>query len=127
MIRYIIRRLLLGIVLLLVVCLVTFILFRVLPTGNPAVLRAGRDPKPKLIKEIEVVLGLNKSLPAQFWDYLKEVVLHFNFGYSYYSQEAVRSLISERLSATLSLTVGAAVLWIVAGLSVTSSATTSGL
>jgi peptide/nickel transport system permease protein len=118
MIRYIIRRLLLGIVLLLVVCLVTFILFRVLPTGNPAVLRAGRDPQPKLIKEIEVVLGLNKSLPAQFWDYLKEVVLHFNFGYSYYSQEAVRSLISERLSATLSLTVGAAVLWIVAGLSV---------
>lgn len=118
MIRYIIRRLLWGLLLLVVVCALTFVLFRVLPTGNPAVLRAGRDPQPKLIKEIEVVLGLNKSLPVQFWDYLKEVFLHFNFGYSYYNQEAVTDLIRERLPATLSLTVGAAFLWIGAGLSV---------
>jgi peptide/nickel transport system permease protein len=118
MIRYIIRRLVWGLALLVIVCALTFVLFRVLPTGNPAVLRAGRDPQPKLIKEIEVVLGLNKSLPVQFWDYLKEVFLLFNFGYSYYNQEAVTSLIRERLPATLSLTVGAAVLWIVAGLSV---------
>jgi len=118
MIRYIIRRLLLGVVLLIVVAAVVFVLFRVLPTANPALLRAGRDPQPKLVKEIEGVLGLNKSLPTQFWDYLKEVFLHFNFGYSYYNQESVKSLISERLPATLSLTIGAAVLWILAGLSV---------
>jgi peptide/nickel transport system permease protein len=118
MIRYIIRRLIWGLALLVIVCALTFVLFRVLPTGNPAVLRAGRDPQPKLIKEIEVVLGLNKSLPVQFWDYLKEVFLHFNFGYSYYNQEAVRSLIAERLPATLSLALGAGVLWILAGLSV---------
>jgi peptide/nickel transport system permease protein len=118
MIRYIIRRLLWGVLLLVVVAALMFVLFRVLPTGNPALLRAGRDPQPKLVKEIEVVLGLNKSLPTQFWEYLKEVFLHFNLGYSYYSQESVRSLIAERLPATLSLTVGAAVLWIVGGLSV---------
>jgi peptide/nickel transport system permease protein len=118
MIRYIIRRLLWGVLLLIIVAALMFVLFRVLPTGNPALLRAGRDPQPKLVKEIEVVLGLNKSLPTQFWDYLKEVFLHFNLGYSYYSQESVRSLIVERLPATLSLTVGAAVLWIVGGLSV---------
>jgi peptide/nickel transport system permease protein len=118
MIRYIIRRLLWGVLLLIIVAALMFVLFRVLPTGNPALLRAGRDPQPKLVKEIEVVLGLNKSLPTQFWDYLKEVFLHFNLGYSYYSQESVRSLIAERLPATLSLTVGAAVLWIVGGLSV---------
>ena len=64
------------------------------------------------------MLGLNKPLPAQFWDYLKEVFLHFNLGYSYYSQESVRTLIIERLPATLSLTLGAAVLWVVGGLSV---------
>jgi peptide/nickel transport system permease protein len=104
--------------LLVIVCAITFVLFRILPTGNPAVLRAGRDPQPKLIKEIEGVLGLNHSLPVQFWDYMKEVFLHFNFGYSFYSQEGVVSLIRERLPATLSLTVGAAALWILAGLSV---------
>jgi peptide/nickel transport system permease protein len=115
---YVIRRLLWGILLLVVVCLLTFIFFRVIPTGNPAVLRAGRDPQPKLIKEIEAVLGLNKSLPVQFWDYLKGIFLHFNFGYSYYSQEAVTGLIKERLAATISLTLGAAVLWVVGGVSV---------
>jgi peptide/nickel transport system permease protein len=118
MIRYIIRRLLWGVLLLIIVVALMFILFRVLPTGNPALLRAGRDPQPKLVKEIEVVLGLNKSLPVQFWDYMKEIFLHFDFGYSYYSQESVRSLIAERLPVTLSLTAGAAVLWIFAGLSV---------
>jgi peptide/nickel transport system permease protein len=118
MIAYVIRRLLWGIALLIIVSALTFILFRVLPTGNPAVLRAGRDPQPKLIKEIEAVLGLNKSLPVQFWDYLKDIFLHFNFGYSYYSDEAVKSLISERLPATASLAIGAAVLWVVGGLTV---------
>jgi peptide/nickel transport system permease protein len=118
MIRYIIRRLLIGVLLLVIVCALTFVIFRVLPSANPAVLRAGRDPQPRLVKEIEVVLGLNKSLPVQFWDYLKEFFFHFNLGYSYYSQESVKGLIAERLSATLSLTLGAAVLWIVGGLSV---------
>jgi peptide/nickel transport system permease protein len=118
MIRYIIRRLLLGVAMLIVVAAVTFVIFRILPTANPALLRAGRDPQPKLIKEIEVVLGLNKPLTVQFWDYMKGIFLHFNLGYSYYYQESVTKLISERLPATLSLTVGAAVLWMVAGLGV---------
>jgi peptide/nickel transport system permease protein len=118
MLRYIIRRLIWGVALLVIVCGLTFVIFRILPTTNPAVLRAGRDPQPKLIKEIEVVLGLNKPLLVQFWDYLKEFFFHFNLGYSYYSQEAVKSLIVERLPATASLTIGAAVLWVLGGLSV---------
>jgi peptide/nickel transport system permease protein len=118
MIRYIIRRLLIGVLLLVIVCALTFVFFRILPSTNPALLRAGRDPQPKLIKEIEGVLGLGKPLPVQFWDYMKEFFFHFNLGYSYYSQESVKSLIIERLPATLSLTIGAAVLWVVAGLGV---------
>ena len=116
MTAYIVRRVLWGIALLVIVCALTFVLFRVFPTGNPAVLRAGRDPNPRLIVEIERVLGLNKPLIVQFWDYLKNVLLHFDLGYSYYSGESVRSLIAERLPATISLTVGAAVLWMVGGL-----------
>src|SRR5271154_1965336 len=109
MTAYIIRRLLWGIALLIIVCALTFVLFRVFPTGNPALLRAGRDPQPAKIAEIERVLGLNKSLPVQFWDYIKGVFLHFNLGYSYYSDESVTSLIGERLPATISLAVGAAI------------------
>jgi peptide/nickel transport system permease protein len=118
MTRYVIRRILWGIVVLIAVSALTFLFFRIFPTGNPAVLRAGRDPQPKLIKEIEKVLGLDKSLPVQFWDYMKEIFLHFNFGYSYYSQESVKALIVERLPATISLTAGSAVLWVLAGVPV---------
>jgi len=118
MTAYIIRRILWGIALLVLVCALTFLLFRILPTGNPAVLRAGRDPQPKLIHEIERVLGLNKSLPVQFWDYVKGVLFHFDLGYSYYSQQSVKSLIAERLPPTISLAVGAGVLWVIGGLGV---------
>jgi peptide/nickel transport system permease protein len=118
MTAYIVRRILWGFLLLVIVCALTFVFFRIIPTGDPAVLRAGRDPQPKLIAEIRQSLGLNHSLIVQFWDYLKEVFLHFNFGYSFYNREAVLTLIGERLPATVSLTVGAAVLWLVVGLSV---------
>jgi len=115
-IRYIVRRLLWGVVILVVVCAITFILFRVLPTANPAVLRAGRDPQPKLIHEIEQILGLNKPIYVQLWEYLKEVFFHFNFGYSFYSQAPVLQLIVERLPATVSLCVGGAILWLGGGM-----------
>lgn len=118
MARYIVRRILWGILLLVIVCALTFVFFRVFPTANPALLRAGRDPQPKHVKEIEEVLGLGKPLIVQFWNYMKEVLFHFNLGYSYYNDESVKQLIAERLPATISLAVGAAVLWIVAGLSV---------
>ncbi len=118
MTAYIIRRVLWGILMLLVVCLVTFVIFRVLPAGNPAVLRAGRNPTQGQIKAIEHSLRLDRSLPTQFYDYVKNILLHFNFGYSYGSNESVLQLIKERLPATISLTVGAALLWIVFGIGI---------
>jgi peptide/nickel transport system permease protein len=93
-----------------------FVLFRILPTGDPARLRAGRNASPKVIAEIRRNLGLDKSMPAQFWIYMKEVLFHFNLGYSYYSNAPVRGLIAERLGATVSLTVGASIIWLATGL-----------
>jgi peptide/nickel transport system permease protein len=118
MIRYIIRRVLWGIVLLVCVAALTFVIFEVFPTANPAILRAGRNASPAIINHITVELGLNHSIFVQFWDYMKEVFFHFNFGYSYYSQQSVLSLIVSRLPATLSLTVGAVVLWLLLGIPV---------
>ncbi|HZL48930.1 MAG TPA: ABC transporter permease [Solirubrobacteraceae bacterium] len=116
MTRYIIRRILWGVLLLILVTALTFVLFRILPTGDPARLRAGRDASPKVIAAIRRDLGLNKSLLAQFWIYMKEVFLHFNLGYSYYSSASVKSLIGERLGATVSLMIGASILWLGTGL-----------
>ena len=116
MTRYIIRRILWGILLLILVTALMFVLFRILPTGDPARLRAGRNASPKIIADIRHDLGLDKSLPAQFWIYMKQVFLHFNLGYSYYSNAPVRGLIVERLGATLSLMLGASFVWVATGL-----------
>jgi peptide/nickel transport system permease protein len=116
--RYIIRRLLWGVVLLVLVLALLFVLFRILPTADPAKIRAGRIQSPKIIAEIRHNLGLDKSLPAQFWIYIKGIFLHLNLGYSYYSNAPVKELIFNRLPATISLVLGGAVIWLFAGLSV---------
>ena len=112
MTRYVARRLLWGVVLLVLVCALTFALFFLLPSGDPAVLRAGRDASPETIAQVRHQLRLDEPVYVQFWTYLKGVVLHFDLGYSYYSSAPVSTLLWDRLPATVSLALGAAVLWL---------------
>jgi peptide/nickel transport system permease protein len=114
--RYIIRRLLWVIVLLIIVSIVTFAIFYLLPSADPAVLRAGRSPNPQLIANIRHSLGLDKPVYVQYFRYMKGLILHFNFGYSYQNSQPVRQEIFQRLPATISLTVGAVVIWLLIGL-----------
>ena len=115
---YIIRRILWGIVLIILVSALTFVMFNVLPSADPAVLRAGRNSNPKTIAYIRKELGLNKPLYTQFWVYMRNIFLHFNFGYSFFTNASVVSLIKNRLPATLSLTIPAAIIWLVVGVGV---------
>jgi peptide/nickel transport system permease protein len=114
--RYIIRRLLWVVALLIVVSIVTFVIFYTLPSADPAALRAGRSPNPALIAHIRHSLGLDKPFYVQYWRYMKAVVLHFDFGYSYQNSQPVREEIFRRLPATISLTVGAVFVWLLIGL-----------
>jgi peptide/nickel transport system permease protein len=118
MTRYIIRRLLWGVLLLILVSALTFVFFRIFPTADPAILRAGRNQNPKIIVEIRHDLGLDKSLLTQFWIYMKGIFLHFDLGFSYYSSAPVRSLIFNRLPATVSLVIGGAIVWLVTGIAI---------
>jgi peptide/nickel transport system permease protein len=114
--RYVIRRLLWVVVLLLLVSFVTFLIFYALPSGDPAAIRAGRQPNPELVRSIRHQLGLDRPWPVQYWLYMKQLLLHFDFGFSYQNSAPVRQLIFDRAPATISLTVGAVVLWLVIGL-----------
>ena len=118
MTRYIIRRLLWGVALLFIVAALTFVLFDVLPSAEPARLRAGRTATPQAIAHIRDELGLDKPIYTQFYDYMRGIVLHFDLGYSFYSNASVKGLIAERLPATISLAAGAIVIWLLVGLSV---------
>jgi peptide/nickel transport system permease protein len=116
MTRYIIRRLLWVIVLLFGVSFLTFIIFYLLPAADPATLRAGRNPNPALIKLIRHQLHLDQPWYDQYFYYMKRLVLHFDFGYSAFYNQPVRPFIFGRLPATISLAIGAAVMWLIVGI-----------
>src|SRR3954470_4569891 len=118
MARYIVRRLLWVIVLLFVVSLITFVIFYLFPSADPAALRAGRQPNPQLIEQIRHQFGFDNPWYQQYFDYMKRLVLHFDFDYTYQNNIAVRTQIFDRLPATISLAAGAAVIFLVLGITV---------
>jgi peptide/nickel transport system permease protein len=116
--RYIIRRLLWVIVLLFAVSLLTFVIFYTFPSTDPAALRAGRNASPAVIAEIRHTLGLDRSVFWQYGHYMKRLLLHLDFGFSYQNDAPVKSQIIDRLPATISLAMGAAIIWLVSGIGI---------
>jgi peptide/nickel transport system permease protein len=110
---YILRRVLWGFVLLLLVSALTFVVFYVLPSADPAQLRAGRNASPETLAAIRHNLGLDRPITTQYWTFVKRLVLHADLGYSYQSSASVGSLVVDRMPATISLTLGAFVVWMV--------------
>jgi peptide/nickel transport system permease protein len=111
MLSYILRRLVWTIVLLALVSAVTFVVFYLLPSTDPAVARAGKQPTQELIEQIRTTLGLDQPIYVQYGKYMEAVFLHFDFGYSFDTGQDVREMIVTRLPATISLTAGAVVVW----------------
>lgn len=63
-------------------------------------------------------MGLDDPLLVQFWNYLKGIFTSGDFGYSYVSEQPVSRLILDRVPATVSVALGAAVLWLAVGVAV---------
>ena len=116
MLAYIIRRLLWSGVLLLVISFVVYAVFYLLPSADPALLRAGRNPDPDLVREIREQLGLDKPWYVQYWYYIRDLLFHFDFGTSYQNNVEVRGEIFSRLPATMSLAIGGALVWLCVGI-----------
>ena len=121
MAAYIARRLLWAGFLLFVISCITFLIFSVLPSGDPAVARAGRSPSPELVEIIRVQLGLDKSKPEQFINYIADILPFaggngVNFGFSFQTNTDVLPEILDRLPVTIFLTTGAVILWLSIGI-----------
>ena len=112
MLRYIIRRLLWMIVLLFAVSLMTFVIFYVLPSTDPALRRAGSRASPATVQAVRHNLGLDQPKvawpwkPSQIKRYYNDLIVHHTLGRSYASNADVQTLIKARLPATLQLTSG---------------------
>ena len=118
MLRYIVRRVLWGVGLLLIVSLVVFVIFYVFPSGDPAKLRAGQRATPEEIAEIRESLNLDEPAYVQYLTYMEDLILHQDLGQSYQTNTPVIDQITDRLPATALLVAGAVVIWLAVALPV---------
>ncbi|MBJ7455557.1 MAG: ABC transporter permease [Thermoleophilia bacterium] len=121
MTRYIIRRLMYVILVVFAVTAVAYTIFFVLPSTDPAVAFAGRNPTPELVQEVREQLNLDEPVPVQYALYVKRLVTGDEYGWpglglSYNTRSPVRDEIINRASVTLQIAIGGAILWLLIGI-----------
>ncbi len=119
--RYIIRRILWVSFVLLFITLLTYLIFFKLPPTDPAVNFAGRQPTPEIIAEVREQFGLDKPFFVQYGLFVKRVFLGDEYGwpglgFSFNTRSALKPIILSRLTVTMQLAFGAALVWILLGI-----------
>ncbi len=108
MTKYILRRLLYMIPVLLGVSLIIFVLFNVV-SGDPTAVLLGKNATAKQMADLREQLGLNKSLFSQYLDVVKSAFT-FNFGYSWSTKQEISKMILQGAYPSLCLSVPAFVI-----------------
>src|ERR671923_812580 len=98
MLRFVVRRLLLLVPILIGVSLLVFLWIRALP-GGPAAALLGERATPQAVAAIRHQYGLDQPIPVQYWKYLKQVGT-LRFGNSSTSRQAVSTEFKQRFPAT---------------------------
>jgi peptide/nickel transport system permease protein len=137
-VTFIIRRLIAAVFLLIIVSMVIFAIFFWLPrlggqtSYGLATQYVGRNPTRQAVLQVEQQLGLGDPIYLQYGRFLKGIVAGINyrsgptstycpppcFGYSFRSQLPVWPQMMSDVPVTLSLGIGAAVLWLIGGVSI---------
>jgi peptide/nickel transport system permease protein len=138
LVAYIIRRVIGAVLLLLVVSIVTFGIFFEVPklagqtTDQLAAAYVGKAPTAESIRDTEVRLGLDKPVIVQYGTFLKGIVAGESFnngpdkewcpapclGYSFRTSQPVLPQLLDRAPATISLGIGASIIWLVSGVGI---------
>lgn len=113
MLAYILRKLPGAFATLLLASIAIFLLIHLLP-GSPAVLIAGPDATPEVVKQVERELGLDKPLPVSYMYWINGI-LRGDLGQSYISRAPISTLIASRVFNSLELMLVAIVLAVVIG------------
>jgi peptide/nickel transport system permease protein len=114
MLRFVVRRLLLLIPILLGLSILVFLWIRALP-GSPAIALLGERATPESIAQINRQYGLDKPLPVQYWRYLK-TTSRGDFGQSTKSRQPVVEEFKRRFPATVELAVAAGLFSLIFGI-----------
>jgi peptide/nickel transport system permease protein len=113
MLRFLIRRIGQGALVLWLITMLVFALFFIAPS-NVARTLAGRQAPPETVALIQHRLGLDLPIWRQYLGFIGRA-LHGDLGFDYYHQVPVTTVIGQALPVTTSLVLGAAILWLVLG------------
>jgi peptide/nickel transport system permease protein len=129
---YLIRRLFAAAVMLVVIIMVVFGIFFLVPKWagvDIATSFVGKQADPAAVEAVRQKLGLGDPIYAQVWEFFKGIFVGRTysgggdvtecaapcFGYSFRSEQAVWPVLTDRFPVTLGLALGAAVLWLILG------------
>ncbi|EKQ67586.1 ABC-type dipeptide/oligopeptide/nickel transport system, permease component [Leptolyngbyaceae cyanobacterium JSC-12] len=112
---YIVKRLLQGLITLLLASMLCFLLIQIAPGDYLSALKENPKISPERIEQLRRQFGLDKSWVEQYFRWLRQVVLQGNFGESFVYNRSVSSLLWERVGATLLLAISSLVFtWAIA-------------
>ncbi|MGH2829654.1 MAG: ABC transporter permease [Actinomycetota bacterium] len=119
--QYIARRSLWILLVIVLLTLFAFLVFFVMPPGDPAIAFAGRNPTAAQIAEVREAFGLDRSVPMQYVLFVKRLVSGDKdgwpgFGRSFKSGNPIRPALVDRAVVTFQLAIGAAVIWLLIGI-----------
>jgi peptide/nickel transport system permease protein len=109
MARFVIRRVTSMIAVLFAISVLTFLIFNVIPNGDPALRLAGRTPTPGQVENIRHQWGFDKPLYVQYGKTMQKIFTGDLV--SYVNQIDVDSEIIKGVPRTFSLAIGAAIMW----------------
>jgi peptide/nickel transport system permease protein len=114
---FVLRRMLGLVVVLFAISLAVFVIFNVIPGGDPALRLAGRHPTQENIRQIRKDWGFDKPVYVQYGDMMERLFIKRDL-ISYQDQTPVMPTIERGIPRTLSLAVGAALIWLVTGIAI---------
>lgn len=122
MTRFLIRRIAQGIFVMWLMTITVYLIFFLGPgSGSVARTLAGKDATAQTIKLVQQRLGLNLPIWDQYWRFFVDgpngegLIWHGSLGYDYYHGQSVNTIIAQAFPITLSLVIGASIIWLILG------------
>src|SRR4051794_33633639 len=113
MLTFVVRRMIATVFVVFTITVLVFMIFFHTPGVDPARKLAGRNPSPETIKAIKHQYGLDRPLPVQYVILMKKLFISRDLtSYSNQGQKVVPEIVAAT-PVTLSLVLGAAVIWVV--------------
>src|SRR5207247_2229458 len=114
MLAFVVRRLIGAIAVLIAVSFIVFLIFIVVPGGDPATRIAGKNANDQLIANIKHSWGFDQPFYTQYAKMMEKAFTGKLVSYT--NQTNVTTQIKEGLAATFSLSIGAAIIWMAFGI-----------